>query len=213
MIHIKFHFITPLNICDAPIHKKAVWNTWELRQRHTPAKGACRLQRKPSQLLSKNSRSLGWRGTFHPLLTYKQVLAAPREQFGCEFLDHMFFFRDLFDVHINDYLLTLNSLKQHFPQTLLPNMWPQIVAFTNAMHIAVPQLTGIMIASASVQRNVQFNASLYCYNPMYAFGAWKQTMHAGKAVNEKIFWVWVSCFSHACCYMVQQLVVVFCNQG
>jgi hypothetical protein len=52
----------------------------------------------------------------------KQVLAAPREQFGCEFLDHMFFFRDLFDVHINDYLLTLNSLKQHFPQTLLPNM-------------------------------------------------------------------------------------------
>jgi hypothetical protein len=24
MIHIKFHFITPLNICDAPIHKKAV---------------------------------------------------------------------------------------------------------------------------------------------------------------------------------------------
>jgi hypothetical protein len=124
------------------------------------------LQRKPSQLLSENSRSLGWRGTFHPLLTYKQVLAAPREQFGCEFLDHMFFFRDLFDIHINDYLLTLNSLKKHFPQTLLPNMWPQIVAFTNAMHIAVPQLTGIMIASASVQRNVQFNASLYCYHPM-----------------------------------------------
>jgi hypothetical protein len=61
-------------------------------------------------------------------LTYKQVLAAPREQFGSEFLDHMFFFHDPFDIHINNYLLTLNSLKQHFPQTLLPNMWPQIVA-------------------------------------------------------------------------------------
>ncbi len=107
------HFITPLNICDAPSHKKVVWNTWELGQRHTPAKGACRLQRKPSQLLSKNSRSLGWRGTFHPLLTYKQVLAAPREQFGCEFLDHMFFFRDLFDVHKQ------LSLDSQFPQTTL----------------------------------------------------------------------------------------------
>jgi hypothetical protein len=109
------------------------------QETHTPAKAACRLQRKPSRSLSRNSHSLGWRGTSHPLLTYTQVLAASKElNFRCQLSSLIFSLISSPIINQSVYSpprLSSFGLSWFFQQRLSTNksflfyVWSSIVAF------------------------------------------------------------------------------------